>query len=128
MSRSKKLTRRGFLGRAAGAFGAVAAGPYVLTSGALGAPGRPGANDRIGLGFIGIGNMGGGHLGGLAGNKDFQILAISDVKAPRAQWGKDLVEKRYAGDKSRAAFRGARYKGCDLYLSLIHISEPTRPY
>ena len=115
MSRSKKLTRRGFLGRAAGAFGAVAAGPYVLTSGALGAPGRPGANDRIGLGFIGIGNMGGGHLGGLAGNKDFQILAISDVKAPRAQWGKDLVEKRYAGDKSRAAFRGARYKGCDLY-------------
>ncbi len=108
-------TRRAFLARSLAATGVTLAAPYVTTSSALAASGLPGANDRIGLGFIGIGNMGGGHLGGLAGNSEFQILAISEVKADRARWGKELVEKRYAGDESRGSFRGAKYKGVDLY-------------
>lgn len=115
MKEKLKLTRREFLGSSLAATGAAMTTPYVMTSSALAAPGRPGANDRMGLGFIGIGNMGGGHLGGLAGNPDFQILAISEVKADRARWGKELVEKRYAGDESRGSFKGTKYTGVDLY-------------
>jgi predicted dehydrogenase len=115
MRPKKTWTRRGFLRGATAAAAAAVAAPYVLTSGALAAPGRAGANDRIGLGFIGIGNQGGGHLGGLTGHGQCQTLAISEVKAARAKWGKDVVENRYASDKSRATFRGARYKGCELY-------------
>ncbi len=110
-----RFTRRGLFSRAARAAGAAVAAPYVLAGGALARPGKPGANDRIGLGFIGIGNMGGGHLGRLAGNGAVQILAISEVKAPRAAWGKELVEKRYARDESRRRFRGANYDGVTLY-------------
>jgi len=115
MNERRELSRRGFLKGAAGVLGAAAGAPYVLTSGALGAPGRPGANDRLGLGFIGIGNQGGGHLGGLSAHPQCQTLAISDVKGPRATWGKDMVEKRYAGDKARGSFKGAKYEGVTLY-------------
>ena len=95
MNGKRKRTRREFLRSATAALGAAVAAPYVLTSGALGAPGSPASSDRIGLGFIGIGNQGGGHLGGLVGNRQFRILAISDVKARRAYWGKKMVDSRY---------------------------------
>ena len=112
MKAGKAISRRGFL---RGALGAAAVGPYVLTSGALAAPGRAAASDRLGLGFIGIGNQGGGHLGSLSGRGDCQTLAISEVKRERAQWGKQSVEGRYANDKSRGSFQGARYTGVELY-------------
>ena len=115
MDRTKRLSRRGFLKGAAGTLGAAVAAPYVLTSGALGAPGRPAASGRLGLGFIGIGNQGGGHLGGLTGHPECQTLAISDVKGPRAKWGKDMVDRRYANDKSRGTFKGVKYEGVKLY-------------
>ena len=114
MTQAEKLTRRRFLGSGLKAAGVTLAAPYVIPPNVL-AAGRPGANDRIGLGFIGIGNMGGGHLGNLSGNSDFQILAISDVKAERAKWGKETVEKRYANDESRASFKGRQYSGVELY-------------
>jgi predicted dehydrogenase len=114
MKAKSNWTRRRFL-KASLTAGGTFAVPCLVASGALAAPGRPGANDRIGLGFIGIGNMGGGHLGGLAGSPDFQILAISDVKAARAQWGKELVEQRYANDESRSTFKGRKFGGVDLF-------------
>jgi predicted dehydrogenase len=115
MRNGRHLTRRTFLQRSLAAASGAWAAPYLLTSGALAAAGRPGANDRIGLGFIGIGNMGGGHLGGLVGSGDFQILAISDVKAAVAQAGKAMVEQRYASDPARGSFRGEKYTGVALY-------------
>jgi predicted dehydrogenase len=58
MSDTLKLSRRRFLGGTAAAFGI----PYVIPSGVLAAPGRPGANDRIVIGHIGVGGMGSGHV------------------------------------------------------------------
>ena len=50
-----KLTRRQFF-----ATSAAAAAPLILPQGVLGQGGNPGANDRITLGFIGVGGMGRG--------------------------------------------------------------------
>lgn len=48
------LTRRQFLGTA----GAAVVAPMVLPAGVLGVNGRPGANERIVIGHIGVGGMG----------------------------------------------------------------------
>jgi len=58
MSDQSKLSRRGFLQGATAAFGL----PYIIPSGVLAAPGRPGANDRIAIAVIGTGGMGTGHV------------------------------------------------------------------
>jgi len=74
-------TRRTFLRRGAATTVAVAV-PLIIPSHVLGAPGRPGANDRIGLGFIGVGRQGGGLMGARGANP---IVAVADVNLPRAQ-------------------------------------------
>ena len=75
-----RTTRRTFLRRSATA-SAVIAAPMFIPSHVLGKPGRPGANDRIGLGFIGVGRQGGGFVG--AGGHP--VIAIADVNLPLAQ-------------------------------------------
>ena len=54
MPTSHPLSRRGFLKRGATVAAGVAA-PYIVPSGVLAADGKPGANDRVGLGLIGTG-------------------------------------------------------------------------
>ena len=73
-----RTTRRTFLRRSAAA-SAVIAAPMFIPSHVLGKPGRPGANDRIGLGFIGVGRQGGGFVG--AGGHP--VIAIADVNLRR---------------------------------------------
>ncbi|MBI3910287.1 MAG: Gfo/Idh/MocA family oxidoreductase [Armatimonadetes bacterium] len=58
MAGKPKLSRRRFLQASA----ATLAVPTILPSGVLAQPGRPGANDRIGIGYIGLGGMGNNHL------------------------------------------------------------------
>ncbi len=92
-------SRRQFLG-------AVAAG---LAAGAL-APSRAdepkrGPNDRITLGFIGVGTMGRGHLGAFLGMNDVQVLAVCDVVAERRDAARQMVEKKYTGCKAYNDFR-----------------------
>ena len=59
--------------------------PYVLPSGVLAAEGRPGANDRIGIGGIGVGRQGGGLIRGAKGRKEARVVALADVNLPRAE-------------------------------------------
>jgi predicted dehydrogenase len=79
-------SRREFLRRAAAGF----ALPCWIPSGVLAAPGRPGANDRIGIGGIGIGRQGAGVLRGAVSSNDCRFVGIADVFLPRA---KELAEK-----------------------------------
>jgi predicted dehydrogenase len=58
MREKSTLSRRTFLKASA----ATLALPTILPSGILAQPGRPGANDRIGIGVIGVGGMGSGHV------------------------------------------------------------------
>ena len=62
MTQPTNLSRRQFLRRSTGWAVAGLAAPYIIPSGVLAFQGRPGANDRIGIGGIGIGRQGSGVL------------------------------------------------------------------
>ncbi len=97
MSQPRSLTRRRLLERGAGlAAGAVAA-PYVITSQALGGPGKPSAGNRLTLGFIGVGGMGSGHLRAFLGMPDVQVLAVADVYEKNRTQAMERVGKDCAG-------------------------------
>lgn len=68
------------------------------------------ANDRITLGFIGVGTMGRGHLGAFLGRPDVQVVAVCDVVEARTQDAKSRVEKAYAERTKKG-----EYKGCEAY-------------
>ena len=60
--------------------------PTSSPPGALAAPDRPGANERITLGSIGVGGMGNGHLGRGLKFRDMgqaEVAAVCDVDATR---------------------------------------------
>ena len=76
MLSKKQIRRRTFLGSAA----AVAAAPWLIPQSVLAAGDRPGANERITLGVIGMGVRGNQHLNNIppAG----QVAAICDCDLP----------------------------------------------
>jgi len=87
-------TRRRFL---KGVTAALAA-PCFVPSSALAAPGRPGANDRIGVGLIGCGSLGAGHH--LPANfriPDVRITAVCDVDQDRREQAASKTEQAYKG-------------------------------
>ena len=106
MSKRDHLTRRRFLTGAAGALAA----PYIVPASALGRGGWMPPNERLRVGFIGIGNMGGGHLGRFINDKQVQIVAVCDVDAVKRRNARDRVEGGYANQREMAS-----YKGCDEY-------------
>ena len=104
---SPGLSRRRFLQGTA----AVAAGlPAFASSFALGDEKKVGANDRLGLGFIGVGKQNRGHLDHFLGQKEVQVLAVCDVDTTRRENAKKTVESRYAEQVKSGA-----YKGCSEY-------------
>lgn len=62
MRKQRNVSRRKFLQTSAAAGAAGMAFPYVVPNQVLAAPGRQGANDRIVIGFIGVGGRGGDHV------------------------------------------------------------------
>ena len=65
-----------------GVAGAIAA-PYIVPSGVLAADGKPGTNERITIGAIGVGGRASLLLDQLP--KDAQIVALCDCNLPRAE-------------------------------------------
>jgi predicted dehydrogenase len=92
-SHQSNVSRRGFLKGAAVTAGAAVASPYLIPSGVLAAPGRPGANDRIGVAGIGIGRQGTGVLARAVKQKAVRFVGIADVNLPRAE----EIAKRHGG-------------------------------
>lgn len=80
--RNVPYSRRQFLRRAGAAVGTGFALPYFVPAKVLAAPGRVGANDRIGVGYIGVGRRG-NQLMDLP--KEGRIVAVADCNLPRAQ-------------------------------------------
>lgn len=83
MSRSPVTSRRGFLKQSTALAAGVVGFPTIIPSHVLAAPGRLGANDRIGIGIIGPGRQGSGDLAEAA--KFGQVVATADVNLPRAR-------------------------------------------
>ncbi|MBK9387563.1 MAG: Gfo/Idh/MocA family oxidoreductase [Planctomycetes bacterium] len=92
---SFSISRRGFL--AGGVAAAVSGlGPQARA----GARRRVAANDRIAIGFIGVGSLGGGHhLPRVLGMPDFEVLAVAD---PDRRHTASALE-RIAGSKKGGA-------------------------
>ncbi|MCE9564650.1 MAG: Gfo/Idh/MocA family oxidoreductase [Planctomycetes bacterium] len=93
-----KLTRRKFIA-------ASAAAPFVFSR----ASGIA-ANDKLAVGFIGVGTMGRGHLGNLLGRKEVEVVAVCDVVKERLDNAKNTTEKRYAD-----RIKSGDYKGVKAY-------------
>lgn len=83
MSNCLKVSRRQFLSRTSLAAAAGAALPAIIPSHVLGAPGRPGANDRIQIGVIGVGGRGNLLIDQLP--KPGQIVALADCFLARCE-------------------------------------------
>ncbi len=92
------LSRRKFLA-------ASAAAPLVLSRSSAFA-----ANDRIALGFIGVGTMGRGHLDRFLGRPEVEIVAVCDVVQERLDNAKQLTQKKYAN-----RIKSGDYKGVAAY-------------
>lgn len=92
MRRSSRLTRRRFLSRVGGSSTAAFAASHFVPERALAAAGRAGANDRIGVGYIGLGARGHHILQHLP--EDAEIVAVCDVDSRRV--AKVAEGQRYA--------------------------------
>ncbi len=98
MGSANQVTRRQFQTAAALALGV----PSVITSRAAG---TTAANDRITMGFIGIGIMGRGHLSRFINYDDIQVVAVSDVVQERLDHAAKMVTDKYSATR-KESFKG----------------------
>jgi len=117
MKRAKQLDRREFLAAAGAAVGV----PYLIRPNVLAALGRTGANERITIGFIGVGGMGGYHLSDMKGFREAGAVNIAAVC--------DVDENRLAGAVKEAGaavqpYRDYRYILERKDIDAVVISTP----
>ncbi len=105
MTTKPSLTRRQFLKTATAA---TAAAPFLLPANIWSAEKSP--NDRIVMGFIGVGTQGRGLLGGFLRSKETQVVAVCDVDTTRRDNSKKTIEDYYAKQAN------SEYKGCATYV------------
>jgi predicted dehydrogenase len=86
---------------------AAAAAPFLLDARIHAADRQgQGPNDRINLGFIGVGIMGRGHLGGFLNNRGVQVIAVCDVHQGRLDDAVERVHRAYAMERKSGTYRG----------------------
>ncbi|HRI87764.1 MAG TPA: Gfo/Idh/MocA family oxidoreductase [Candidatus Hydrogenedentes bacterium] len=106
---SNATPRRAFL-RGTAAAAAGIAFPNLFTRRVLAAEGATPANERLGLGFIGMGKQMGGHVGTYLGRHNCQVLAVCDVESRRLDQFQRRVNEFYAQKTGKAD-----YAGCEAY-------------
>src|SRR5580698_159662 len=100
------LSRRKFLA-------ASVAAPLVLSRSTAVA-----ANEKLAVGFIGVGTMGRGHLGDCLGRSEIEVVAVCDVVKERLDSAKQMVEQRY-GDRIKSG-KHPGVKGYSDYRELLN--------
>jgi len=98
-----KISRRGFV-KTAVFCGSV---PFILPSRIWSAEVKP--NDKITMGFIGMGTQARYLLGGFLNDVEVQVLAVCDVDTTRREFNKKTVDDFYSKKNAQ------NYKGCDAY-------------
>lgn len=88
MHPESRISRRRFL-----AVSGVAAAPFILPSHVWAAPVQP--NEKITLGFIGMGIQARGLLNGFINRDDTHVLAVCDVDTSRRDDAKGRVDRHY---------------------------------
>jgi predicted dehydrogenase len=87
----------------------TALGAPLLLPHAWAGEGTKGPNDRITLGFIGVGTQGGGLLNNFLRQPNTRVLAVCDVDTTRREHRKKVVDDFYSAQQKSEA------KGCDAY-------------
>lgn len=105
MTTPTRFTRRQFL-KTTAAVAAVA--PTLLPSSVWSAAKAP--NERLTLGFIGLGTQNRGLLNGFIRSKETQVVAVCDVDTTRRERAQKTVVDYYAKQTETGSF-----KGCDAY-------------
>jgi len=98
MSKTRRITRRGFVGTAAASLSV----PWLVPGSALGADGGTAANERFTMGAIGMGGQGTGDMGGLMGHSELQVLAVCDPVPAHRERAKKNVDGRYQNSDCKA--------------------------
>jgi predicted dehydrogenase len=88
-------TRRHFLKQTAALALSAAAFPSLVPASALGKSGAVAANNRIGVGCIGVGPQGRGDMGNFLNQKDAQVVAVCDVKTDQLELARAAVNGKY---------------------------------
>lgn len=112
-------TRRGFLKKA----GLAIAAPYVITTTALGAEGRPPASERIVMAGIGIGNMGFGDQNAFMERSLVQYVAVCDVRKEVRDAAKGRADKHYENSDCRV-YGDFREVMTRRDIDAVHIATP----
>ena len=110
----KETTRRCFLRKCAAATIGV---PMFVNSRVFG------ANDRIVMGFIGMGGQGRGDMGGFMGFSEVQGVAVCDVVDEHLNMAKSQVDRRY-GNKDCATYKDWRDVVARDDLDAIFVATP----
>jgi predicted dehydrogenase len=127
MNSATATSRRDFLRQTTTALAAAFAAPAIVPASVLGRGGALSPNERITMGFIGVGGQGGGHLlggawtyvaGGYAGRKDVQVLAVCDVWRDRRENATKKVNDHYA-----EAYGKDKYKSCEAYADFRQVLD-----
>ncbi|HUS71454.1 MAG TPA: Gfo/Idh/MocA family oxidoreductase [Sedimentisphaerales bacterium] len=95
MSNKSSISRRQFLGKAAGTVVGAISFPYIVPSSVLGQAGSVAPSNRITMGCIGIGWQGGSNMNSFLGHKDCQIIAACDVDKNHLQGAVNRINGRY---------------------------------
>ena len=103
MNNTHRFSRRQFLKATATATVAALA-PTILPSSIWAAAKSP--NDRLVLGFIGMGKQSQHLLNGFIHSKETQVVAVCDVDTTRREHAKTVVEDYYAKQANKGSFTG----------------------
>jgi predicted dehydrogenase len=92
---NKNITRRDFLRKSfTGTAGALFI-PSLIPSSVLAGRADILPNDKINMGFIGVGNMGTGHLKSVVEYDDVKVIAVCDVRKKHRDRAKKIVDSHY---------------------------------
>lgn len=111
---SEATTRRNFLRKCAAATIGV---PLFVKAEAFG------ANDRIVMGFIGMGGQGRGDMGGFMRFNEVRVVAVCDVVDDHLNMAKNRVDRRY-GNKNCKAYKDFRDVIARDDIDVIFIGTP----
>lgn len=96
MKKNGKLTRREFMATAGIVTAGVATGAGTLNAASYNRV--QGANDKVNLGFIGIGNRGSQLLGLFMKHQDVNVAGLCDIYEPYLLRDRSMVDPRYIKD------------------------------
>ena len=97
------ISRRNFIKSAT----AAAAAPFILPSGILSAEVKP--NDKIVMGFIGMGKQNGGLMRNFINQKEIEVVAVCDVDTTRRNHAQEQVNTFYTSNADRGNPNCAAY-------------------